>query len=160
MSWDTEVIEIVRFYIGDVDAPQKYSDARIKKAAIIASTILIQEIPFTNNYVIDIAAETITPDPTTTNPKDTDFINLLALKTSCLIINGELKMYATSSMRVTDGPSSIDLGSIFSNLQKLNDNMCKMYDKNKNMYIIGQSGYGKVVLTPTTDTSLDPISRF
>lgn len=160
MAWDTEVIEIVRFYIGDVDEPQKYTDARIKKAAIISASILIQEIPFTNNYTIDIAAETITPDPTTTDPKDTDFINLLAMKTACLIIQGELKLYATSSMRVVDGPSSIDLASIFTNLQKLNDNMCRMYEKNKNMYIIGQSGYGRVVLSPTTDTSLDPIERF
>lgn len=154
MAWNDDVVPMVRYIIGDVDTPQKYTDTRLKTAAVMAANFLVMEISFANAYVIDISGETVTPDPSTTDPKDTDFLSLLALRTSCLIIAGELKLYAAASFRVMDGPSSIDTGSIFANLQKLNDSLCTLYDKNKMAYQMGATGYGKAIMTPTTDENM------
>lgn len=150
MAWTTEVIEVVRYIIGDLDTPYKYSDERITKAASISASVLINEIPFANNYVVNVSTNTITPDPTEVDPKDYDFINLLALKTSCLILQGEMKVYAGSSLRIVDGPSTIDVGSIYSNTQQMLADLIRTYESKKMYYLMSSSGYGKAITTPST----------
>lgn len=150
MAWATEVTEVVRYMIGDVDSPQKYTDERITKAASISASALVSEITFPNNYQVEVSTNTITPDPTEVDPKDYDFINLLALKTSCLILQGEMKIYAGSSIRVVDGPSTIDVGSIYSNTQQMLANLIRVFESKKHYYMMGSSGYGKAITTPST----------
>jgi hypothetical protein len=154
MSWDVEVVETVRYLIGDVDSPQKYSDTRLKTAATISSNFVSREISLLNTYVINISLQTIVPDPSLTDPIDYGFLDLISLRTAILIMQGEVKIYATSSIRVMDGPSSIDIAGIFLNTKKIIDDLNLTYSMAKNRYIMNSSGYGKSVLSTTIDTSI------
>lgn len=154
MSWDTEIVATVRYLIGDVDITQKYSDSRIKSAAIISANMVAREISLASTYTINMGSQTISPDPSLTDPIDYGFLDLLSLRTAILILQGELKLYATSSMRVMDGPSSIDVAGIFLNTKKLIDDYNLTYSLNKNRYVMNSAGYGKSVLSVTIDKNI------
>lgn len=156
MSWDIDTVETVRYLIGDIDVPQKYTDDRLKTAATISSNFVAREISLANTYIIDISSKTITPDPSLTDPIDYGFLDMISLRTAILILQGEIKIYATSSIRVMDGPSSIDVAGIFSNTKKLIDDLNTTYYIAKNKYIMSSSGYGKSILSTTINTSIMP----
>lgn len=160
MSWDIDVVETVRYLIGDVDSPQKYNSTRIKTAAIISSNFVCREVSLSNIYVINIAAQTILPDPSLSDPVDYGFLDLISLRTSILILQGELKIYATSSMRIMDGPSSIDVTGIFQNTKKIMDDLNLTYCIAKNRYIMNSSGYGKSILSTTINNGISMESYY
>lgn len=154
-TWNYDVTQIIRHIINDTEAPQVYTDARIKTAAVIAANFVARDITLGQTYTISIYDETITPDPNS-DPTDFGFVNLIGIRGAILILQGQLKQFAVSSMRVTDGPSSIDVAGIFSNTKKLIDDLLLSYSIAKNKYVMGSSGYGKSVLSPTIDTSIMP----
>ena len=158
MAWQTEIVEQVRVIINDTESPQKFTDSRIERATIIATSQVLKEINFSTVYTVDITLQTITPDPTSLTPKDLDFVNLVSLKCSCLILGGELRQYSLSSISVTDGPSTISFSGIFKNLKETHDLLTKQYAKDKCLY---QSGLvGQAISTPTTVSSLYPTQEF
>ena len=154
MSWDTEVIETVRYLIGDVDATQKYTDARIQTDATISANFIARDVGLTGTYSINITDKTITPDPSSTDPVDYGFLDMISIRAAILILQGEAKIYASSSMRVMDGPSSIDVAGIFLNTKKIMDDLNLTYAMAKNRYVMSNSGYGKSILSTTIDKNL------
>lgn len=153
MSWQTEIVENVRVLINDMDATQTYTDDRIERVVIIAANQVLQEVQFPTAYSIDIAEAEISPDPTSLSTKDNGFINLVSLKTACLIISGELKQYSlVGGISVNDGPSSINMSNVFGNLKDLQKSICGEYARYKLEYKLSQSiNNGQVVMTPTTN---------
>ena len=153
MSWDTSAVQTVRYMIGDVDTPQKYTDARLKTACVIAANLINNDISLYNTYTISVSGETISPDPTS-DPVDLRFVDMIATRASILILQGELKIYANNSVKIVDGPSSIDMAGVFANTQKLLTDLSQNYSMMKNMYSMNGDGYGKTVMTPTINTSV------
>ena len=153
MSWDTDTVQIVRYTIGDVDTPQKYTDARLKTVCVIAANLVNNDITLKNVYTISIQAETISPDPTL-DPIDLKFLDMIATRASILILQGELKLYANNSVKIVDGPSSIDVAGVFVNTQRLLTDLSKDYSMMKNMYVMNSDNYGKTVMTPTINTGV------
>jgi len=147
MTWQTEITESVRVLIGDMDETQVYSDNRIERTIVIGASQVIQEVDFSTIYTVDISLQNISPDPTTISPKDSNFINLISLKSAILIYTGELRKYALTSAIVTDGPSTINMGSVYSNMKASLANLQFQYEKAKMLYQSGQ--IGQAVTTPS-----------
>ena len=116
MHWQNHTLKMVRYLINDVDSENyKYSDERIKSTVAVASQLVVLELDFKFSYEVDLVEETITPNPI----YDTPFINLVVLKTACIIIGGEVKTEAANSISIKDGPSAIDLRGVSSTLLAL-----------------------------------------
>lgn len=142
MSWQNTIPIMVRYLINDVDSTNyKYSDARIEKTTLVGAQFVSLELEFVNNYVVDIANDTISPDPTDSDTKDSSFINLAALKTACIIIGSEMKLEAANAISVRDGSSSIDLRGVSSTLAILYKDLCDKYSKMADDYkFTGETG--------------------
>lgn len=153
MAWQDEVIESVRVLIGDMADTPTYSDDRIERVAVIGAQQMINDITFPVTYQVSIGNATITPDPTTA-PRDEAFIFLLSLKTACLIMSGETRTYAISSMKITDGPSSVDTGAAYTNVKGLAGTICDQYQQAKMLYVMGTLVPGAAILTPTTQEGI------
>lgn len=155
MSWQGEMTTIVRHLINDIDSSNyTYSDDRIETTILVSAQLVFTEVDFENTYVIDVEQCYLNPDPTdpttglSTADKDDGFINLVSLKAACIILGSEFKTNALTSVRVTDGPSSIDTGAVANNLKFLYENACKKYEEYKFNYAAGINIAGKAILTP------------
>lgn len=128
MSWQTTIPVMVRYLINDVDSSNyKYSDSRIEKTTVIGAQFVSLELDFPNVYTVDIATDSISPDPTDSGTRDNSFINLVALKTACIIVGSEMKTEAANAISIKDGPSAIDLRGVSSTLSVLYKDLCDKY---------------------------------
>lgn len=158
MTWQTEITEQVRVQIGDLGDTPTYSNTRIERAMVVGALQVLQEVDLPTAYIIDVAAQSITPDPTALSPKDVNFMNLIALKTSFLIVNSELRSYALSGAFVIDGPSQINMTSIYSNMKSLATALNTQYQHAKVLFQCGRNG--QAVSTPSTILNIFPIQDF
>lgn len=155
MSWQGEMTTIVRHLIHDVDSTNyTYSNERLETSILVAAQIVLTEVDFENVYTVDVEQCYLSPDPTdpttslTTVNKDDAFINLVSLKTSCIIMGSEMKTQALNAVRVSDGPSSIDYTAVAANIKYLYDYACKNYEEYKFNYASGNNAVGKAILSP------------
>lgn len=159
MVWEYEVIEGTRIILGDLDSPFTYADERLERIAIVSAVQVINEMDFDNTYVVDVSKCSITPDPadlTVVNPKDNIFMALVSLKAACLIVNADLKKYATlGGLMVKDGPSSLDTKMLFTNQLALAKRFAEDYNYLKFNYKSIRAGENmQVILTSTTNRSI------
>jgi hypothetical protein len=149
MSWQTEMVFILRQIIDDLD-PTNYtfSDSRLQ-STILASTYLLQvELEFLNAYTIDANAGLLIPDPTGTYPKDDDFIALCSIQAGILIYRSIIKTYSLRSISIRDGSSAIDTRGVVQNLKVIYDDLVIKFDHMRLMYQTGKYGFGKSILGP------------
>lgn len=137
----SEILIILRALTGTTE-----SDSILTKLIITAAIIAQRELTFDINYIISITNETITPDP-----EDNAFILLVAYKASILLLQTEIKSASGQSMKIVDGPSSIDLTSRTKEFSTLLAGLLVEYFNLKRDYILnGSNGLGFAVITPTT----------
>ena len=146
MSWQTDVITTIRTLIGDLDGT-KYADTRLLTVAIIASNYVNKEVSFENTYTISISDLEITPTP------ESDFIILLSLKAASIILNAEAKVAGENSVKIVDGPSSIDLASSYNALKNSAKTAEDDYQSARLAHQYGNLKGGRVILTPYTTLS-------
>lgn len=165
MAWQGEMTTIVRHLVNDVDPTNyTYSDSRLETAILVAAQIVCAEVDFETTYLVSVEQCTISPDPTDPTDalananKDDGFINLVSLKAAVIILGSEYKTQSLNAIRVTDGPSSIDMSMIAQNLRYLYDAMVKLYDEAKFALKMGNSSVGKAIVSPFSPGS-DAISR-
>jgi hypothetical protein len=92
---------------------------------------------------MDIENKTISPDPISDNP----FINLITVKSACIIIGGEIKAQSANAVAIKDGVSSIDMRGVTAVLLELYKDLCNRFDALVNTY--GYSGStGQSILGP------------
>lgn len=137
MSWITYVLPQVRNYIGDPTGAT-YSDSRLTNIAITAAHSLLNEVSFDNVYSVDVPNSSISPDPTN-SIIDTNFINLLSMKTSALVVGSEVRTKSLQIYNIKDGPSSISTGESAKALMELSRFLNESYNKAKLDYISGNS---------------------
>ena len=70
------------------------------------------------------------------------------MRAAVLVLGSEIKTRALTSVRVTDGPSSIDTTSIGQNLKPLYEAAVKQFDNAMLSYQVGESSAGKGILSP------------
>jgi hypothetical protein len=126
MSWQNEISTIIRYLVNDIDS-SKYDDTRIETTALVAAQLVILEVTFKNDYIIDISNVTLSPDPTLQETRDNYFINLASLRSACIILGSEVKSEAGNAISIKDGPSSIDLRGVTATLSALYTDICNKY---------------------------------
>jgi hypothetical protein len=154
MQWQEQANFMVRHIINDVDPSNyKYSDDRIDSTASVASQLIVLEIDFPNNYIVNVIERSITPDPLL----EPYFMNLLVIKSALIILGGEVKTEASNSISIKDGPSAIDLRGVSSTLMSLYQDLSKKYEN-----LVADYGYqtstGQAILGPYSPAS-DYVNR-
>ena len=148
MAWTDDMPIIVRYLINDIDSTNyAYSNGRVKQTIVVAAQLVLNEIDFDKTYSVTVSTSGISPDPTAAT-KDDAFINLVSLKSACLIATSELRTKSLDAVRVSDGSSSIDTGGVLKGFESLSKSMCARYEDAKIQYKAGNSVAGQAILTP------------
>lgn len=137
------MLVILRSIIQDLDG-SIYSDESLSRLLITSALIIQREVSFDTSYTVDIMNISITPDPT-----DNSFILLVAYKASLLLLQSEIRSSASNSIKIVDGPSTIDLTNKSKDLKSLLNSVLEEYNLMKRDYSLSGS-LGYCVITPTT----------
>lgn len=152
MAWQTEIVRIVRAIINDLTEPETYCSTKIEELIVIAAQLTKNEIETSTTYTTNISTVSISPDPTASSSRDDAFINLISLKTACLILNGEVKLAGAGNIKVSDASASVDFSGQYSALKDLAGGVCKGYADAKAAYMMGNLNGIKAILTPYTSS--------
>ena len=120
--------------------------------------MVLHEIDFDNTYTVDVDGLSLSPDPTGLANKDNAFINLICLKSSCVILSSEVRTHGLNAIKMSDGPSSIDMTGIAKNIEVSSKDISARYDHAVMQYKAGGSIAGQAILGPYSPGA-DNISR-
>lgn len=157
MSWQTETTLIIRHLINDLEDTPTFSDERIEQLAVIAAKYVVQDMHSTK-YTIDVVNQTISPDPSLTDPRDEDFLGLIALKSACLLDQTNFRLAAINEgIRTTLGPASLSVGGNLKGFKDILDvGPCKAYEQTLMDYNMGNTAVLKAILSPFVSNNFDP----
>jgi hypothetical protein len=148
MAWDDTMPLILRNVIGDVNAPQKYTDDRLNETIIAAAQLILFRVPLPTTYSIDIGNITVSPDPTNPTTKDDAFVNFTILKAACMLMNAEVRVYGQQAIAIRDGTSAIDLKRDLKALHDIANSFCKELDKSVVDYYHSRGIPGRIIVGP------------
>jgi len=150
---------IVRHLIDDLDAAKyKYSQNRVETAILVSAQLTTMNVDFNNSYTINVESCSLSPDPTDAGTKDNPFINLVSLRTACIILGGEIRSESGNAISIKDGPSAIDLRGVSQVLATLYKDLSDRYDHSLLEYRAGNSIAGHAILGPYSPGS-DSVSN-
>ena len=152
MSWQVDMVLMLRSVIGDLDST-KYNDERLKQVLVVGAYNVQNDADFPNTYTVSVGGVSISPDPVTNN--DTDFTVLTIYKSACILLGSEVKTESANAIAIKDGPSSIDLRGVSGSLINLYKDICNKYEELLNKYRY-ESGNGDG--TPVGTAILGPYS--
>ena len=159
MSWQGQMSTMLRYLINDIDSSAyKYSDHRIETTLLVAAQLTTLEVDLNNDYTINVETCSLSPDPTDADTKDDAFINLVSLKSACIVVGSEIRSEASNAISIKDGPSAIDLRGVAATLTTLYQELCARYDKALLDYRTGKGMIGQSILGPYSPGS-DFIAR-
>ncbi len=136
---------MLRYIVGD-ENNTLYSDTKLKNLLVVAAQFVVRELSFTDNYTINFANLSISPDPVTAG--DYAFTNLVVLKASCLLATSEYKLKGRESISWKNGPSSLDTTSSAKDASQVRKVICDDYEAAKAQYLFGDSIPGAAILGP------------
>lgn len=149
MSWQGQMSTIVRHIIDDLDPINyKYSDHRVETAILVSAQLTTMNVDFANSYTINVESCTLSPDPTDSDTRDNPFINLVSLRSACIIIGGEIRSESGNAISIKDGPSAIDLRGVSATLTALYKDLCEKYDHLLLEYRAGNAVAGHAIIGP------------
>lgn len=149
MAWDTDATLMLRILVDDYDAPQTYTDAKLKTVLIISAKMVQQDTNF-SDYTVSVSAQTITPDPTDPSSQNNDFVNLMVTKAACILTRAEYKAATNESIYVDDANTRVDGREKGKQKGDLASNYCKEYSDMLLSYEMGNGTSGVAIVTPTT----------
>ena len=160
MTWQNELPTIIRHLIDDVDqSTPSFSTERIKEAVLVSAQLVQAEITFNQTYTVDVDECTLSPDPTS-GTKDNAFINLVCLKTACIISKGLWKAAIIGSLAASDGLSKIDTTSQAKYYKDMSKTWCDEYEDAKFEYLAGSLNPGKAILGPFSGPNLSTFTDY
>lgn len=136
--WETEIPLLIRYTIGDVSAPQAYSDARLQQQAVAAAIFVQTEVDLSTAYTVNIAATGIYPDPCDPAARDDPFVALITMKSACMLTSNESRIRGGQAISIKDGDSSISTSDRAKISKEIAANFCQMYEDLKWEVAIGQ----------------------
>ena len=150
--WQRETLEILRVFINDLEDTPTYSDERLLKVITVSGYQLLREATFTQDYVVDIIAQSILPDPSdvVNSTNDENFINLICLKAACIIDTGSAIKAANNAIAGKDTSGvSFDLGGVATGtLALLKDGWCAAYKAALDDHLMGDGFVSAAVVGP------------
>tara|TARA_Y100000310_G_C20579938_1_gene762464 strand:- start:756 stop:1256 length:501 start_codon:yes stop_codon:yes gene_type:complete len=151
MSWQTDLVLMVRSIIGDLDK-SKFTDERLKQILVVGAYNVVNDADFTNTYTVNVAEVSISPDPI--SEKDVDFNVLTVYKSACILIGSEVKTESANAISIKDGPSAIDLRGVANSLHVLYKDLCQRYDELLKAYQYNNTLVGQAILGPYSPGSM------
>src|SRR4051812_5151500 len=110
MSWQTELVRVLRHFLDDLDeTTPKYSDQRFQELLVVCALKVKHDVSFSTTYTIDLENIDITPDPSDSGTRDEDFMNLVCYKAAAILALSEYKTTSGQSIFIKDGSSAVDL---------------------------------------------------
>lgn len=163
MTWDVDLVLVLRVLIGDLNAPQKNSDSYLQRVLVAAGIIVNVEVDLPEDYVFDISDVEITPDPIVIG--DTITQALLPLKAACILNQSQFQTALGQGIKVRDGDSAIDTSVSFRGYRDILEfGPCKAYEQLKwQIESAGSSAIGGAVLSPYRgpgDVPVDTVTWF
>ena len=147
MSWQTEMTTLLRYVINDTDATSyEFTDSRLQTLIVSSAQMTLGVVDFPRDYNIDIPSTGITPDPTAAN--DNGFINLVVLKSACMLADGEYRTASNKGIVIRDGPSSVDARALIASKQQIASDSCAKYEKAELEFRLGNSNAGEAIIGP------------
>jgi hypothetical protein len=149
MAWQDEPTIILREIIGDDGTT--YTDAKLRRLLAVSMYRVRSEVSLDVAYTVDLTAgaEAVTPSPEVA-PKDYDAINMMALRAAIVILSADLKIAASESITIKDGPSTISTVDRGKYLSVRLEWAQKEYDDYIKNYVCGSSRHAGAVSTPFT----------
>ena len=148
MVWQTEMTSLLRYVINDTDtSKQEFSDDRLQNLLVSAAHLTLGVVDFPRDYSVDIPSSGISPDPTI-GVRDNSFVNLVVLRASCLLANGEYRAASNKGVAIKDGPSSIDARGLIAAKKDIMETSCQKYEKAEFEYRLGNSNAGEAIIGP------------
>jgi hypothetical protein len=156
MSWQTEIIPLVRVLINDIADPPTYSDDRLIQTILVASKYVQFDTNLDNEYQVDIINQTITPDPA--NNKDEIFLCVVGLKTACIIDQSSFRTKAAlEGIRAALGPAQLSTAGHLAGFKEiLEHGPCKLYEDLTEHWDVQNATAVAAVLSPFVGNKFDP----
>lgn len=149
MAWENEMVLVLRHMIDDLDPDNyRFSDSRLEETILASTYILQTDVEFINAYQVNVDEGSLIPDPTTSTPKDDDFIALCTVQAAIILYRSIMKTYSLQSISIRDGASSLDTRGIVQNLKIIYQDLVAKLDHMILMYKTGKYGFGKSILGP------------
>ena len=160
MSWQTDIPIIVRVLINDLESQPTYSEDRILQVITVAAKYVQFDVVLDHGYLIDVANNTITPDPT--EDRDDIFIRLVALKAACIIDQSTFRTKAVNEgIRVALGPAQLSVvGNLAGWKTLLDKGPCATYEELVSHWDVGQATTARAILSPFVGNKFDPRSFY
>lgn len=156
MAWQEEITTIVRVLVNDIGPNYTYSDERILQCIVVASKYVQFDVVLDHSYEVDVINQTITPDPTVDN--DNIFIDLVALKASCIIDQSNFRTKAVlEGLRASLGPASLAVNNNLAGWKEiLNHGPCALYDSLVEHWDVANASAIRAILSPFVGNKFDP----
>lgn len=156
MSWNQELVRIVRVLINDLDSPYKFSDARLEQTIVVAAKYVQFDVTLDNTYVIDVVNPSITPDPTISN--DEIFVGLTSLKAGCIVDQSNYRTKAMmEGIRAALGPASLSVGGSLTGWKDIiAHGPCAIYDELTSHWNVSNASAVKAIFSPFVGNKFDP----
>lgn len=158
MAWQDQIPLVVRVWINDLSETPTYSDDRLEQLIVIAAQYTLHEMNFNQNYIINISDRVITPDPTTLESPDHDFIGFVALKSACMLDQSTFRTKAaTEGIRASLGSANLTVqGSLAGYQAILDEGPCAIYQSLRLQYEFGNANGIRAMLSPFVGNKFDP----
>lgn len=158
MSWQNEIIPIVRILVNDYVVPYTYSDARLEQTILVAAQYVQFDVNLDYQYTIDISGGTLDPDPTTLPEKDSIFINLTGLKTACIIDQSTYRTKAAlEGIRAALGPASLAVNGASGAFKvMLEQGPCSTYKQLTTHWDVANANAVRAIFSPFVGNNFDP----
>lgn len=151
-GWKYVAVLTIRSLIGDLDPDNyTYTDSRLLSLFLVSSKLVMLDTTFAYDYVVDVSEGEVTPDPL----NDDDFMGLISLRASCVLLNSEMRSNAgTGKVTMKDGPStiSVDKSDVVSAIKDTSKTVCEKYELALFAYKAGQS-VGHAIMGPHSPAS-------
>lgn len=137
--WKEEGIIILRTMLDDI-SEEKYDTCDLEQLLLVSAFQVLQEADFSQNFSVNLRKKTITPDPSADTTKDESLINLMCLKSACLVNRSKALSESTNAFSGKDGFSSFDFRGVAENLIKLlqDGGWCAVYEEEMRNYKLGK----------------------
>jgi hypothetical protein len=157
MTWQDEILIIVRTLINDLDSEsQSYSDDRLLQVITVAAKFVQFDVVLDHQYLVDVVNKIITPDPTIDN--DSIFISLVGLKSACMIDQSTLRSKAAlEGIRASLGPAQLAVAGSLAGFDLIIDKgPCAAYDELTSHWDVKEATAVRAVLSPFAGNKFDP----
>lgn len=130
MAWYDVMPLMLRYTIGDIDAPQKYTDQRLQTSILIAAHFVGADANFSQIFHTDLMNMELTPDPTVDPTVDDWYANLSTIKAACQIVQQEFRILTNGvAIMFKEGSAMVDARQLADNKKALLDDLNKQYDQ-------------------------------